>query len=126
VGKISDTEIGVQSHSRCNFLAEWQVPLIANNAVAGAFIAVARRGYEAKSRRERGLSGSFFERLVAVIQKEIADTALTISFVYQVIKRDCVGKLVILPIDWPFLGEGKSPTALPGVIAIDRLKNILH
>jgi len=33
---------------------------------------------------------------------------------------------MILPAYWPFLGEGKGPTALPRATAVDGLENMLH
>ena len=76
MGQISDTEVGVQSDPGRNFLAKRQAPLIADNTVACAFIAVTGRDNQAKSRRESGLAGPFFERLIAVIQEGIADPVL--------------------------------------------------
>ena len=119
-------KLACKASSGRNFLAKRQVPLITDNTVAGAFIAVTGRDNQAKSRRERRLAGPFFERLVAVIQQGIADPVLAFSFIDQVIAKDGVRKLVILPVYRPFLGEGKGPTALPWVIAIDRLENMLH
>ena len=85
MGQISDTEVGMQSEPGRNFLAKRQAPLITDNTVAGAFITVAGRENQAKSRRESGLAGPFFERLIAVIQEGIADPVLAFSVIDQVI-----------------------------------------
>jgi hypothetical protein len=64
--------------------------------------------------------------LIAVVQQRITNTILALSFIVQVKGWHCVRKLVILPIDWPFLCERKGPATLPWAIAIERLKNVLH
>ena len=69
MGQISNAEVSMQSKPGRNFLAKRQAPLITDNTVAGVFITVAGRENQAESGSESGLPGSFFERLIAVIQK---------------------------------------------------------
>ena len=116
----------MQSDPGRNFFAKGKRPLVADDPVAGAFIAVAGRNDQTKSRREGRRSGPFFERLIAVVQQGIANTILALSFIVQVKGWHGVRKLVILPIDWPFLGERKDPATLSWATAIERLKNVLH
>src|SRR5689334_10860863 len=116
----------MQSDPGGNFLAKRQTPLVADDPVAGAFIAVAGRNDQTKSRREGRRSGPFFERLVAVVQQDITNAMLALSFIGQVIRRNCVRKLMILPVDWPFLSERKGPATLLWATTIECLKNMLH
>src|SRR6476660_10588780 len=51
---------------------------------------------------------------------------LALSFIDQVIGKDGVRKLVILPVYRPLLSEGKRPTALSRITAVEVLKNMLH
>src|SRR5262245_24645116 len=51
---------------------------------------------------------------------------LALSIIDQVIGEDGVRKLVILPVYRPLLSEGKRPTALSRITAVEVLENMLH
>src|SRR5438046_661966 len=75
-GQIRQAQIDVRGPSRCQDLAEWQVPLVTNDPIPRSFVAAAGGHNEAKSRRESRQALTFFQHLEAIVEKNVADPVL--------------------------------------------------
>src|SRR6266498_2197059 len=93
--QVSETEVGVHHEPRRQYLAEREAPWIADDAVAGAAVTIAGRQDQTKSRRERLLQVALFQRLLTVVDQNVADTVDAVCSVDQVKRRNRVREIML-------------------------------
>src|SRR5262249_40939811 len=122
----SKAEIGVRREARRKFFSERGLPLIADDAVAGAFFPVAGRQNQAEARRECRHAVGFFQQLIAIVDEHIAGSPDALALLTLRERWNRKRKLVLKAVERPFLREAERPAAVLRVVHINRVKDVLN
>ena len=87
-----------------------------------AVVRIADRNNETKARRESGVPHTFHQRLEAIIQPDVFKAVL----IFHKRMRDCVGELVLLTENWPFLSEACGAFLLTSLRRYKQIQDVLN